>query len=91
MGKAYKQFVKDCGWVVFWHENYEPAKPLINFGWWQSAAINMVSIINDKLAGTDKLERWIKLRIKSYDPDKKYQYPEITKGGDIKLKRQKNE
>lgn len=91
--KAIKSNTSD-GYVVYWKGGYD-VKPLINFGDYQSAAIEFCNILNSIEAQKDKqyFERRINLWISTYNPQDKYSYPEFdpSKGlFGLRLKKQRN-
>ena len=85
--KAIKQRVEGVGWVVFWKDGYD-IKPLRNFGDWQYAAVEFARWLNMPHEDQERLNRNIESWAKTYNPQSKYQAPEI-KGEFITFKKQK--
>lgn len=74
------------GYVVKWQEEHE-VYSLRCFGDYHSAAYEFRDMVNNYMG--DDRDRRLKQLAASYDPKKKYSYPEPTKVGIANLKRQR--
>lgn len=86
-GRAWIDNRRNVGYVVCWLEN-RVNKPLRNFGEMQSAAIEFRNYINS--CTDERLQQWLKAWASTYNPDKKYTYPDFMKDGRVTLHQQRN-